>query len=208
LDEVEEAMYYDIVKQRLEIVEKFERLTDENALEKTLQKYLFEHLWLLDPAWDRVDPPLMEKSIAKILNDKSKPKDRVDIKYRVTGTDHVLVELKRADVVTDSYELAKQVRKYRVPILEHLRGQEGRDVDLQVVCVVGRDLSDWKGSDNGRRESAELLRAGSTKVVTYSHLIRNAKQSYSDYLAASQSIASLRAVVERIENRLASDAAE
>lgn len=55
LSEVEEAAYADITKQRLEIIRKFRGIKDDTeALEKVAQKYLFDHLWLLDPAWDRV----------------------------------------------------------------------------------------------------------------------------------------------------------
>ena len=55
LSEVEEAAYADITKQRLEIIKKFKSIKDDKlALEKVAQQYLFDHLWLLDPAWDRV----------------------------------------------------------------------------------------------------------------------------------------------------------
>ena len=55
LNDVEEAAYSEITKQRLEVIKKFKDIAgDATALEKVAQKYLFEHLWLLDPSWDRV----------------------------------------------------------------------------------------------------------------------------------------------------------
>ena len=55
LDEIEASYYLDIVKGRLEVVQKFEsEIVDAKKQEKVAQQYLFNHLWLLDPTWDRV----------------------------------------------------------------------------------------------------------------------------------------------------------
>ena len=55
LDEIEATLYYQIVKERIAVIQVFQSITDENALEKVIQQYLFNHLWLLDPSWERVD---------------------------------------------------------------------------------------------------------------------------------------------------------
>ncbi|MEY8842043.1 hypothetical protein AB9K41_23690, partial [Cribrihabitans sp. XS_ASV171] len=50
VDEVEAALYHETVKGRVDIIRKYQLLVDEDALEKELQKKLFEHLWLMEPS--------------------------------------------------------------------------------------------------------------------------------------------------------------
>lgn len=102
-------MYYDIVQQRLEIIRKFENLQDENSLESVLRDYLFDHLWLLDPGWDRATEKQMEKSIAKLFNKHRRNRQRFDL----VATDpdkeaERLVSLgaARRDDLSDGFELA------------------------------------------------------------------------------------------------------
>ena len=55
LEQVEESAYAEITRQRLQVIRRFAEISGDAAtLEKVAQKYLFEHLWLLDPTWDRV----------------------------------------------------------------------------------------------------------------------------------------------------------
>lgn len=201
IDDVEAAMYYDIVKQRLEIIRKFEELTDENALERLLQQYLFDHLWLLDPGWDRATTPVMETSVARIIGGGDAA-DRLDIKYRTTGSSHVIVELKRAGRTVSTPELIAQTEKYRAPVSDFLKDSEGRDVDLQVICVVGKPLSDWR-VDGGRDRSRQSLAAYGIRVVMYDQLIKNAKQSYAQFLEANSDVGEVRDIITRIEDDLA-----
>jgi len=45
----------------LDAIREFQAIVDEDAQERVLQKYLFYHLWLLDPAWERAtESALME----------------------------------------------------------------------------------------------------------------------------------------------------
>lgn len=53
IEYLEAALYYQIVDQRLAVIEKFQDHLDDNSLEKVLQNHLFENLWLLDPSWER-----------------------------------------------------------------------------------------------------------------------------------------------------------
>ena len=54
-DEVEAALYYQIVHERLNVLDKFQNIVDEDLKEKVIQRYLFDHLWLLDPSWERAE---------------------------------------------------------------------------------------------------------------------------------------------------------
>lgn len=63
-DSLEASLYRDIVKSRLDAIRDFQTIIDEDAKERVLQKYLFDHLWLLDPAWERATgSPIMESRL-------------------------------------------------------------------------------------------------------------------------------------------------
>ena len=117
-DALESALYCDITKSRLEAIKSFQKLVDQNDKEKVLQRYLFDHLWLLDPAWERAaGSELIETRLLKegvIVKDMSKKESlkRVDIAYRSSAGKHILVELKRADKNITLSELRKQGEKY------------------------------------------------------------------------------------------------
>ena len=53
IDEIERAQYTDIVKKRLSVLNQFESYIDSNELEKIIQELLFDHLWLINPGWER-----------------------------------------------------------------------------------------------------------------------------------------------------------
>ncbi|HGY6114093.1 TPA: ATP-binding protein, partial [Escherichia coli] len=60
-DDLEATLYYEIAKSRVDVIQSFKGLVDNDEKEKVLQRYLFEHLWLLDPSWERIDgSPIME----------------------------------------------------------------------------------------------------------------------------------------------------
>ena len=64
IDAIEAAQYREIVKERLKIIQKLHDGVMEDALEQVLQKYIFDHMWLLDPAWERAtEYANMEKRI-------------------------------------------------------------------------------------------------------------------------------------------------
>ena len=53
LDSLESNLYGQIVRQRLKVISTLNEKVAENALERVIQKYLFDHLWLLEPSWER-----------------------------------------------------------------------------------------------------------------------------------------------------------
>ena len=94
LDDLEASAYYQIAKDRLEVIGKLEGLVDEDAKERALQEHLFKHLWLLDPSWERAThTERMETQIQKALNDvyeslsDEDKRSRLDIYYTTTGGD-------------------------------------------------------------------------------------------------------------------------
>ena len=120
IDDLELSYYGQIVRLRVGVIRALQDKLKQNDKELVLRDYIFKHLWLLDPAWERTKgTEHAETTVNKFLNDNTKSlkgaakKARIDIGYRTTGGKHVIVELKRASVSTPLDDLVKQVRKYR-----------------------------------------------------------------------------------------------
>ena len=112
LDDLEASAYYQIAKDRLEVIRKLTGLVDESAKEKALQEHLYKHLWLLDPSWERATHTArMESRIRSALKEvcdsltREQQEARLDIYYSTTGNRHVVIELKRANKVLNSSDL-------------------------------------------------------------------------------------------------------
>lgn len=208
-DELEAQLYYEISKGRLEIIDSFENLTEEDVLEKVLQEFLFKHLWLLDPSWDRAaTDPVMEREVKKaVLNDEEFDGEymeeigRVDIQYRKSGGEHLIIELKKANRTTNTMELLTQVDKYQRKMKQLLTHTGRTSEPFEIVCLVGKDLSDWKEPD-GREDSRKRLETAKARVMTYQQLIGNARRAYAEYLDASEKAGKIFAVLDAIEESL------
>ena len=162
LDDIEATLYHQIVKERLEVIETLKQKTEGDALEKLIQKHLYDHLWLLDPSWDRAtETPHLEQQVKKEFDkinaklSQDEKAGRVDIRYKKTTGKHVIVELKRASRILSSWELGEQVVKY-YNALEKLLEQSGKgDEPIEVICLVGKPLKDW----NTPKKKEEAKRA-------------------------------------------------
>ena len=210
LDELEAYLYYEIVQERLRIIEKLYKHVAENEKEKVIQKYLYDHLWLLDPSWDRAtettETPFMEQNVQREfdnldagLTDEEK-RGRFDIKYKMTTGKHVIIELKRADRVLDEHELASQVTKYR-DALQKLVWAAGKQEPVEVVCLVGKPLRQWE-VPGGQEESKRTLAIRSIRVVLYDELIEDAYRSYQAYLDKNKKAGRIYDIVQSIEMEL------
>jgi hypothetical protein len=208
-DDLEAQLYYEISKGRLDLITSFEGLTEENALEKILQKFLFQHLWLLDPSWDRAaTDPVMEAEVRKaVLNDEEFKGEymaeigRVDIQYRKSGGEHLIIELKRAGRVCDTDELYIQVRKYQRKMDQLLAGTGRSSEAYEIICLVGKDLKDWS-EPQGREQSRRILKEANARVMTYQQLIGNARRAYSEFLDASKTASRIYAILDAIDASL------
>jgi hypothetical protein len=199
LDSVEEASYAEITRQRLAVIDRFAEIaSDPNALEKVAQKYLFDHLWLLDPAWDRVSGRAeMEKTLTQYL--KSKVPDstgaRLDISYRASSGRHIVVELKKPSLTSISFTtLFEQVRKYKTAVEEYYKKEEPNKPipPLDIYVLIANAPSDFE-----ERDKASLI-AQSGRIITYSQLINDARNAYQEYLSAIQDVSSLESILQRL----------
>ncbi len=203
VDAIEAALYHEIVQERLEVISQFRGKIEENAKEKVLQKYIFDHLWLLDPAWDRATRYVhMEERLQAVVDGVASKEDtvRLDIRYRRVSAAHVIIELKRYSRILRKTEIESQVRQY-IDALEDELKKNARESQypIESICIVGKLPRGWKNSDTRKRDE-ESLRVYSIKVITYDELIDNAFSAYSKFIEASESVSKLQQLIEKIRS--------
>lgn len=186
-DSLEASFYADIVSNRLDVIRELDKLVGNNEIEKVLQRYLFDHLWLLDPSWERASgSESMEERLRlrSTFRDDVETKEqygRVDIRYRSVAGKHVIVELKRASVNISLTDLYDQGAKY-VKALEDLIEDSGEKSPIEVVFVVGRKI---QGDPSRIKRTMDAINPGS-RIMTYDTLICSAKAAYDSYLAKAR----------------------
>lgn len=190
-DQLEAALYLDIVRGRINIIKNFQGVVDNNEKEKVLQKYLFDHLWLLDPSWERAASTAhMEervnkefKAIDAALDDDEKA-GRVDIKYRTTARKNVIIELKRASVVPSVMALVQQGHKYREATKKCLEAVQRGKEPIEIIFVLGP-----KGvKENEEAFVNKQLDSIGGRVITFDTLINGALESYGEYFKAQHKV--------------------
>jgi hypothetical protein len=188
LADMEAALYYDIIKSRMEVIREFEKIVDGKEKEKVLQKHLFKNLWLLDPGWERAArSERMEESLKKEYRDFSddltddESKGRIDIRYMTNAGEHLIIELKRAtrELVFD--EILVQGKKYRTGLIKCLQKKMGiNNPHVSVVFVVGIKPKEMD------EEADNALAALNIKYVHYETLIHGALAQYGEYIERSR----------------------
>lgn len=185
IEDLEAAEYHQIVRARLEVIEAFANIADHRK-ERVIQKYLFDHLWLLHPSWERASTNArieesVKKEFEKIdakLSDKER-RARVDIRYVTAAGKHVIVELKKYDARVDVFDLAKQVEKYRGALERLLRAKFAQaHPDIEVIVLVGRELAP---ADMDPQRRMEILRPLNARVLPYDQLIQESLDAYKEY---------------------------
>jgi len=205
LDDIEATLYHQIIGERLEVVKALQGKIEDNVLEKVIQKYLYDHLWLLEPSWERAtETPLLEQQVKTAFAEldanltREEKEGRFDIKYKTTSKKHVIIELKRAERSINSFDIGKQVSKYRNALKKILiaagKGQE----PIEVVCIVGKPLSDWidPATEQESRDSLEKLHI---RVVRYQELIEDAYSNYQAFLEKSDEVGRVYRLIRNIE---------
>ena len=196
-DAYEAALWSDILKSRVEAIEKLAKITDQNEKERVLQEHLFDHLWLLDASWERATEDVhMEQNLRKIDKDSfpgdpndpsTEIKGRIDVRYRTINGKHVIVELKRYDVKAKIEDLVEQGMKY-YEALEMILKQQQRDSEsIEVVFVLGNQP---RVTRSGAKTEPEFIKDQlsncNASIRTYDSLITSARNQYDEYLQASR----------------------
>lgn len=200
IDSIEAMHYHEIVRERLDVIRRLQDQVEDDAKEKVLQNYIFDHLWLLDPAWERATQYAhLEETIQQVVRDIPQNDEhyRIDIRYKRVMASHVIVELKRASRRLYKTDLEKQVRKYINAVRYKLNQLDEHPTPLETVCIVGKLPYGWEDLEERRRDE-DSLRPHSIKITTYDELIKNAYTAYSKFIEASESTGELRELINRI----------
>ncbi len=205
MDDLEASAYYQITKDRLEVIGKLSHLVEEDEIEKVLQDHLYNHLWLLDPSWERAtNTDYMERQIRTALKgvdvnlDEDEKNSRVDIGYTTNGNKHVIVELKRASRRLSTSDLVAQIQKYYGAASKILQQTGKREEPIEFICVIGQPLSDWTNPD-GPSMSRIMLDGAKARVVMYRELIDNALKAYQDYVEKNKEAGRIYELIKSIE---------
>lgn len=204
LDDLEASSHYQAAKSRLAVIDRLAEIADGGPIEKVVQDHLFSHLWLLDPSWERMQgTERMEKAVLEEIGalDSEHGKDgesRLDIKYAATAGKHVIIELKRPDIVVETGEVMSRVERYYAQMEEMLEREGRPNEPVEFVCVVGKHPMDWMNPDS-RSRSERSLAVYSTRIVTYGEIIRNAQEAYRDYTERQDSVSRVYNLITSIE---------
>lgn len=206
-DEIEATKYYQIIKERIGVIEKLKDQVEINALEKTVQELLYNHLWLLDPSWDRItETPYMEQRVetafesVNVKLNEDERKGRIDLRYKNSSGKHIIIELKRAkpSPIPSTSDILQQVDKYREALRKILK-EIGKDREpIEVVCLIGRGLKDWT-DETTIEESRRVLAPKGIRVLLYQEMIEEAYRAYNSFLEKNKETAKLAQIIERIE---------
>lgn len=204
LDALEQRLYYQIVRERLSVIQQLQRVVDENALEKVVQYHLANNLWLLDPSWDRsTEVPEVEKSFRTLFEGISKELSReeldarLDIKYKKASSKHIIIELKRSERIVKQEDATKQIAKY-FNATEKLLRESGDSTPFEIIFLVGKTISNLDITSNAYHAFVDSIKPYHARIMYYKELLRNAEILYRDFLDAHEDAASLTKLIEEI----------
>ena len=191
LDIIESNLYGQIVQQRIHTIRNLQEKVDRNALERVIQEYLFDHPWLLDPSWERIEGAeiLMETRVGALFNDvyagltDEEKKGRVDIKYRKIAGQHVIIELKRPERTVAISEIHEQIRKYWSGMKKILKARGNPNEPFEFVLLLGKEPRDWTSP-----EDDDSLKSYGARIVYYDQLLNDAYRAYAEYFEKKQII--------------------
>ncbi|MNZ94731.1 hypothetical protein D3C78_1138450 [compost metagenome] len=202
-DSLEAALYRDIIKSRIEVIRVFNKIVDDDEKEKALQKHLFDHMWLLDPTWERADgSELIETRLTQegvVVSDLTEKErlGRVDIKYRTLLGTHIIVELKRAHRRMGILELQQQGILYVDKLQKILAAQGEFNPKIEVVFVIGPPLADEGYNPQRVANMLEAISPGS-RIVHFDMLIGSALRAYQAYIESNKELDRVDNVVARL----------
>ena len=207
-EEYEASLWADILRGRVEAIQKLDSLADEDELERVVQEHVYNNLWLLDPSWERAtEDAYMEQRLNKIAPDVFPLDDRgdeitgrIDIRYRKAAGAHVIVELKRYGRSCTIDELMTQGQKYYDGLSSVLTQQNRSSEPIEVVFVLGQAprVTHRQRYDDSEYIARRLDPIGG-RYVLFRELVRNARHQYQEYLEATLRVYELERVLEALQ---------
>lgn len=206
VNDIEATLYHQITSQRLAVIDKFQSITDENELEKVVQEYLYDHLWLLDPSWERASGSQeIERTLTKELKEVQPDADkgaRLDIEYKTIAGQHVIIEMKRPKVIPTIETLVAQGRKYELAVKQWYHNNpascpiHGKIPDIEVVFLLGKvpPIPPFSGDDYNEKQ----LESINARIMTYTDLITQSKQAYNEYINTRSESDRIKSIIDKI----------
>lgn len=207
VDDLEAAHYHEIITSRLKVIEKLRDLIDNNAKERAIQDHIYDHLWLLDPAWERATIDEEKEKHIQLVIDKVKEREsekvqnlRIDIRYRRVSGVNVIIELKRASVALEKTEVEAQIKKYRKAVKADLLKSPKYRGPIESICIVG-EIKGWDDQET-REEDIQSLTHHDIRILTYIELIDNAQSAYSKFITDTgrKKVGRLRNLIKEIRD--------
>lgn len=202
IDDIEASMFYEITSQRLQVIDKFQKITDDNELERVVQQYLYDHLWLLDPSWERVTgKTYIEQTLTnelKQVQPDAKSGARIDIAFKTVSGRHVIIEMKRPKVTPPIPDLVAQGKKYLDASTQWYKNNPkscigGKPPVIEVIFLLGKGYT----NEDPTYLNGQLMSVNG-KILTYSDLITQSQQSYKEYHDKKTEAARIRNLIDSI----------
>jgi hypothetical protein len=92
----------------------------------------------------------------------------------------------------------EQVDKYRDALTKILESTNKSNEPIEIVCIVGKDLSDWSNPTK-KEESIRSLAVKHIRVVLYQQLIEDAYRGYEAYLLKDKEAGKICKLIGDIE---------
>jgi DNA mismatch repair enzyme (predicted ATPase) len=205
LDMIEATMYYQIVQERLAVIQKMQEVVQQGDLERVVQIHLSKNMWLLDPSWDRgTELPIVEQSFKKQFQEidahlSAEELDaRLDIRYKKTSNQHVIIELKRGDRIIRTYELVTQVQKYFSAMTKIVSTMQFPE-PFEIIVLLGKHLDGDNYSEDVYRATIESLKSFRCRIIYYDELLHNAQNLYSNFLEKNKNLSTLSDLIRQLD---------
>lgn len=207
LDSIEASMYYEIVTERLAVIEHMRNVTSDGSLEKIIQEHLGKNLWLFDPSWDRgTEIPQVEITIKKYFDGvyngftKEEKDSRFDIAFKKVSNKHIVIELKKGDRSLSRDELYKQVSKY-ADAMEKAMNTTCPDDEYEIIVLLGKTIANMDVSSESYKMFISSIKPYHCRIMYYNELLANAEIMYRDFLEKNKEASSLGELIKRIDEK-------
>lgn len=205
LDNIEATMYYQIVQERLAVIQKMKDVVSDGSLEKVVQEHLSKNLWLLDPSWDRgTEAPIVEQAFKTQFDiidaglTQEEKDARLDIRYKKASNKHLIIELKRGNRVVKTDELFAQVRKYFSATMKIMETQEMTE-PFEIIVLLGQHLDGKDFNQTVYETTKRSLKVYNCRIMYYDELLRNAENLYSDFLEKNKGLSTLSDLISELD---------
>ncbi len=204
MDAVEATQYLEIVRYRLSVINELQDKVLRDDYERELRDYIFEHLWLLDPAWERAtEYENMEERLQNAVervNIRGRETVQPDVRYRRISSAHVIIELKRASVRLRKTAIEDQLNDYIAAVREEIQKDEDeRRYPIEAICLLGKLPIGWDNPDVRTRDERSLREYG-IRVLTFDEMVNRAHSAYSKFAQARAPVNELRQTIEAIRS--------